>query len=74
MLSLVDVDVDLDMDVEVDVEVEVDMDGFLKGASKSVQVLLNGMEAVMVLTLIVLKQRALFYGFWLPQSMWVSFR
>ena len=32
--------------------------GRLKGGSKSVQLLLNGMEAVMVLTLITLKQRA----------------
>ena len=47
----------MDADAEVDVEVEVDavLDGFLKGASKSVQVVFNGMEAVMVLTLRILK-------------------
>ena len=33
--------------------------GCFKEVSKSVQVLLNGREAVMVLTLIILKQRAL---------------
>ena len=34
--------------------------GCLKEVSKSVQVLLKGIEAVMVLTVLVLKQRALF--------------
>ena len=33
--------------------------GSLKGVSKSVEVLFNGIEAVMVLTLMILKQRAL---------------
>ena len=44
--------------IDVDVEVDVDIDryfGCLNGASKSVQVLLYGIEAVMVLTLIILK-------------------
>ena len=48
--------------MDVDVEVDVDLDryfGSLKEASKSVQVLFNGIEAVLVLTLILLKQRAL---------------
>ena len=42
----------------MDVEVEVDLDrylGCLKGVSKSVQVLLNDIEAVMVLTLLILQ-------------------
>ena len=46
------------MDIAVDVEVDVIIDrylGCLEGASKSVQVPLNGIEAVMVLTLIILK-------------------
>ena len=37
--------------------------GLFKGASKSVQVLLKGIEAVMALTLIILKQRALHGSF-----------
>ena len=43
---------------DIDVEVEVDIDtyfGSLKEVSKSMQVLLSGIEAVMVLTLAVLK-------------------
>ena len=50
-------DIDTDIDY-IDVEVDVDIDryfGSLKGLSKSVQVLLNGIEAVMVLTLVFLK-------------------
>ena len=41
--------------------------GCLKGASKSVQVLFSGIEMAMVLTLIVLKQRAL-------QNLWMTQR
>ena len=47
-----------DKDIDVEVEVGVDIDwyfGCLKEASKSIQVLLNGIDAVMVLTLIILK-------------------
>ena len=51
--------------------------GCLKGVLKSVQVLLNGIEAVMVLTLTILKQRALYLTLlvqrarrWLPR--WTS--
>ena len=54
--------------MDIEVEADVDMDsyfGCLKGASKSVQVPLNGMEAVMVLTLMILKWRALYM---LPNS------
>ena len=43
---------DIDIDVDVDAEVDVDIDtyvGCLKGVSKSVQVILNGKEAVMVI-------------------------
>ena len=49
----------MDMDVEVDVDIE-SYSGCLKGVSKSGQVLLNGTEAVLVLTAIILKQRAVF--------------
>ena len=38
--------------------------GCFKGISKSVQVLLNGAEAVMELTLRILKSRALFWVLW----------
>ena len=51
-------------DVNIDVEVDVDIDrqfGSLEGLSKSVQVLFHGVEAVMILTLIILKLRALFF-------------
>ena len=44
--------------MDIDVEVDVDVDsyfGCFRGASKSVQVLFNGMEAVMGLALIILK-------------------
>ena len=44
--------------IDIDVEVDVDIDryfGCVQGVSKSVQVLLNGIEAVRVLTLIVRK-------------------
>ena len=47
----------------IDVEVDVDIDryvGCLKGVSKSVQLLSNGIEAVIVLTLIILKWSALY--------------
>ena len=48
------------MDVAVKVDVDIDSYfGCLKGLSKSVQVLLTGIKAVMVLTLILLNQRAL---------------
>ena len=50
-----------DVDIDVDVEVNVDIDcyfGCLKGDSKSVQILSHGIEAILVLTLIILKQRA----------------
>ena len=51
---------DIDIDRNVDVEVEVDVDkgmyfGCFKGFPKSVQVLFNGIEVLLVLTLIVLK-------------------
>ena len=45
----------------MDVEVDVDKDrysGCLKGGSKSVQVLFNGIEALVELILIVLEKRA----------------
>ena len=48
----------MDTDRDVDVEVNVDMDrysGCLTGVSKSVQVKFNGKEAVMVLSLMILK-------------------
>ena len=48
--------------MDVDVEIDVDIDrcfGCLKEVAKSVQVLFDGIEAVMVLTLIIPKQRAL---------------
>ena len=47
---------------DIDVEVDVDIDrcfGCFKLVSKSVQTLLSGMEAVLVVTLIILKYRAL---------------
>ena len=47
-----------EIDMDIDVEVDVDIDryfGSLKGVSKSVQVLLNGIEAVVVLTVMILK-------------------
>ena len=50
------------MDTDMDVDVDEDTDGSfgcLKRLSKSDQVLLHGIEAVVVLTLIILKQRAL---------------
>ena len=46
----------LQRDVDMDVEVDSDVDsyfGSLKRVSKSVQVLFNGIEAVMVLTLMI---------------------
>ena len=46
----------------MDIEIDVDIDscfGCLESVSKSVQVLFNGVEAVMVLTLISLKLGAL---------------
>ena len=45
---------DMDIDVEVDVGIDSYV-GCLKEVSKLVQVLLNGKEAVMVLTLIILQ-------------------
>ena len=45
-----------DIDIDTDVEVDVDIDsylGCLREASKSVEVLLNGIQAVVVLTLII---------------------
>ena len=39
----------------MDVEVDVGIFGCFKGVSKSVQVLFNGIEAVLVLTVISLK-------------------
>ena len=47
-----------DIDIDIDVVVDVDVDsyfGCVKEVSKSVQVLFNGLEAVMELTLIGLK-------------------
>ena len=46
-------------------EVNVDVDRYLdclKGVSKSVQALFTGIEAVLVLPLIILKERALYCG------------
>ena len=49
-------DIDTDIDVEVDVGIDIDSYlGCLKRVSKSVQVLLNGTGAVVVLTLMSLK-------------------
>ena len=48
-----DIDVDVDVDVEADVDIASYL-GCLKGVSKAVQVLLNGIETIMVLTLIIL--------------------
>ena len=42
-----DIDIDIDVDVEVDVDLESYFDS-LKGVTKSVQVLFNGIEAAMV--------------------------
>ena len=42
-------------DRDIDVEVDVDIDTHFAVASKSVQVLFNGIEAIMVLASIVLK-------------------
>ena len=53
---------DLKGPLKGDVEVDVDTDsyvGCLKGVSKSVQILFSGIEAVVVLTLIILEYRAL---------------
>ena len=47
----------MDIDVEVDVEIDSYI-GSLKRVSKSVQVLLNGIDAVMVLTLTIPNYRA----------------
>ena len=47
----------IDIDIQIDIEVDVDMDkyfGCSKWISKSVQLLLNGIHAVMGLTLIIL--------------------
>ena len=52
------INIDTDLDVDVDIEVHVDVDGHfgcVKGFSTSVQVLLYGIEAIMVLTLIIRK-------------------
>ena len=54
-----------DKDIDVEVEVGVDIDwyfGCLKEVSKSVQALLNGIKAVMMLTFIILKPGALSEG------------
>ena len=53
-------DIDIDMDVDVEVKVDVNVDryfGFekVKGGSKSVQVLSNGIEADIVLSSLILK-------------------
>ena len=48
----------IDVDVDVDADVDVDMDssvGCLTWVSKSAQVLSNGTEAVVVLTLMIVK-------------------
>ena len=53
---------DKETEMEVDVEVAVDIGsyfGSFKWVSKSVQVLVNGIESVMVLTLRILKYRSL---------------
>ena len=49
---------DIDVDVEVDVDIDSHFGGYLKGISKSVEVLFSGIAASMGLTLIILKQRA----------------
>ena len=56
-----DIDIDINIDIEgTDVEVDIDSYlGCLKRVSKAVQVLCSGIEAVMLLTLIILKWRAL---------------
>ena len=46
---------DIDIDVDIEVDVQISLFFCLKGASKSVQVLLNGIEAAMILALIILK-------------------
>ena len=53
----------MNTDIDVNVEVFVNIDkhfGCLKGVSKSVQVLLNNIQAVTVLTVIIREWRALF--------------
>ena len=47
-----------DIDIDIDAEVDVDIDSCLgckNGVSKPVQVLFHGIEAVLVLTLILVK-------------------
>ena len=45
-------DVDIDEDVEVDVDIDIDRCfSCLKGGSRSVETLLNGIEIILVLTL-----------------------
>ena len=46
--------------------------GCVNGATKSVQVLLSGIEAVMVLPLIILKWRALHIAGWVPATFWLG--
>ena len=51
------------LDLELSPEkIQIAILAFEKAASKSVQVLLNGIEAVMVLTLMILKKRNLVFG------------
>ena len=48
---------DIDI-IDVEVDIDIDIDGYfvcLEGVSQSVQLLLAGTEAVLVLTLIILK-------------------
>ena len=58
-------DMGIDIHTDVGVEVDVDKDRYFGcltgGASMTVQVLLNGKEAVTVLTLMILKWRAAIY-------------
>ena len=49
------------MDIDVDVDVNRHF-RYLKQGSRSVQVLLNGIEAVMALTLMIRKQQTLITG------------
>ena len=54
-----DINIEIDIDMDIDVEIDVDIDsrfGCIKGLSKADQVLLYGIEAIMVLTLTFLKQ------------------
>ena len=68
----------MDIDTDVDVQVDVDLDsyfGCLKGVSKSVRVLLNGMEAIMGIDFEISElARPVFKGSWgFFEGVWASF-